>query len=78
MMLHIDKALLIYCLTSWSVLITDDDHHENGNSYKKPRLGYCYNVILESESPQPSDLDSDNESIYSLQGQETGKILLSS
>ncbi|XP_044006704.1 E3 ubiquitin-protein ligase Mdm2-like isoform X2 [Aphidius gifuensis] len=49
----------------------DDNHHENGNSYKKTRLSYCYNVILESESSQPSDLDSDNESIYSLQGQET-------
>lgn len=49
----------------------EEDHLENGNTFKKPRIGYCYNVILESESPQPSDLESDNESIYSLQDQET-------
>lgn len=37
------------------------------------RARYAWHVILESESPQPTSSDEDDESIHSIQGVETGE-----
>jgi hypothetical protein len=43
-----------------------------GSGLKAPK--YDYHVVLESESEQPTD--EDEESIHSIQGQETGLCYL--
>jgi hypothetical protein len=43
-----------------------------GSGAKPPRY---YNIVLESESEQPTD--EDNESVHSIQGKETGLFVVS-
>ncbi|XP_057319335.1 E3 ubiquitin-protein ligase Mdm2-like [Microplitis mediator] len=54
--------------SSWKRKGSDDENEDHESNVKKPR--YSWYVTLESESPLGTD-DSDTESMYSVQDQET-------